>query len=76
MVLVGAEPAGVPAVGPVQEYVTPPVEELPEMAMDEEAQLIVAVELAVEIFGIVVLATTGTNVFVLHPLTGSVTTNV
>ncbi len=74
--LVGAEPAGVPAVGPVHEYVTPPVEELPEIAMDEEAQVIVAVELAVEILGWVVLEDTDTTAELVQLFAGLVTVNV
>ncbi len=74
--LVGEEPAGIPAPGPVHEYVAPGVEEFPESVTDAETQVIVAVELAVEILGWVVLEDTDTTAELVQLFAGLVTVNV
>lgn len=71
----GDDPAGVPNVGPVQEYVTPDVPEEPLMVADVAEQVMVWEPITL-ISGILVLLVTEIIEYDEHPLIGSVVVKV
>lgn len=71
----GVEPAGVPAVGPVHAYVTPPVVELPDNVTVVVEQVMVWALPTFTFGSAPLVVTTAVPVFV-HPFDGSVTVSV
>lgn len=73
--LVGVLPAGLPAAGPVQEYIIPPVDELPFKVTVALEQVMVGDEPALA-FGCVVFVLTVTDAVFVQPFDGLVTVKV